>query len=210
MIKQLTILATALLLGATTSVFAASSTDLTITGTITPAACTPTLENGGVVDYRRISAKDLNATTNTQLDEQTLELTVSCGTAATQFAIQPIDNRSDSQGPMPEHFGLGIINGSEKLGFYTLTLTNLNADVPSRLIQSADGGNTWSNIVDNTAILRESLIAVGSLTPPFSPSDITSATMDITVKPSINPTDGLTLTDEVQLDGSATLQIVYL
>ena len=46
--KQLTILATALLLGATTSVFAASSTDLTITGTITPAACTPTLENGGV------------------------------------------------------------------------------------------------------------------------------------------------------------------
>lgn len=111
---------------------------------------------------------------------------------------------------MPEHFGLGIINGSEKLGFYTLTLTNLNADVPSRLIQSADGGNTWSNIVDNTAILRESLIAVGSLTPPFSPSDITSATMDITVKPSINPTDGLTLTDEVQLDGSATLQIVYL
>lgn len=41
---------------------AASSTDLTVTGVITPQACTPSLSNGGIIDNGKISAKDLNLT----------------------------------------------------------------------------------------------------------------------------------------------------
>ncbi|WP_330220783.1 DUF1120 domain-containing protein [Pseudomonas frederiksbergensis] len=44
---------------------AASSTDLTVTGTITPSACTPSLSGNGVVDYGKISARDLNQDTST-------------------------------------------------------------------------------------------------------------------------------------------------
>ena len=37
---------------------AASSVDLSIKGSITPAACTPTLSNGGVVMHGKISYSD--------------------------------------------------------------------------------------------------------------------------------------------------------
>ena len=207
--KQLTILGMALSLGTVNSAFAASSTDLTVTGTITPAACTPTLANGGVVDYGNISAKDLKVTASTPLEPKTLQLAVNCD-APTQFAIHPIDNRRDSGGPFPTLYGLGMINGSEKLGYFELRLSNLNADVASRFVQSSDDGSTWTNVIDNSPISSNRLFALGSLTAPFSPNQITSATMDITVTPSINRADGLTLTDEVKLDGSATLQIKYL
>ena len=53
-------LATALLISASAAAMAASSVDLSVKGVITPNACTPSLSGGGVVDYGKISAKDLN------------------------------------------------------------------------------------------------------------------------------------------------------
>ncbi|MFE4459165.1 DUF1120 domain-containing protein [Nocardia tengchongensis] len=53
----------------------ASSVDLTVTGIITPSACTPTLTNGGIVDYGKTSARYS-------------QLTVTCD-AATLMALDP-------------------------------------------------------------------------------------------------------------------------
>ena len=49
-----------LLCSATGNALAASSTDLTVKGLITPSACTPALSNAGAVDFGKLSAKDLN------------------------------------------------------------------------------------------------------------------------------------------------------
>jgi hypothetical protein len=209
--KKLTILGTALLLGAATSAFAASSTELTVTGTITPAACTPSLSGGGVVDFGKLSAKDLNATSATRLPPKTLQLTVSCD-APTQFAIIPIDNRAGSSaGPGSSTFGLGLINTDQRLGHYTLKFDNPIAGVASMLVASMDDGSTWFPHMGVATTSPNLWLALGSNGGSgWAPHDVEQATIDITVETQIARADSLTLTNEVNIDGSATLQIKYL
>ncbi|PNA52870.1 hypothetical protein C1Y14_34105, partial [Pseudomonas sp. MPR-R5B] len=60
--KPLAALATLVMLATSGAAVAASSVDLTVTGLITPTACTPSLSANGVVDHGKISAKDLSPT----------------------------------------------------------------------------------------------------------------------------------------------------
>lgn len=204
--KTLTPLFAALLLGAAGNALAASSVDLTVRGLITPSACEPTLPNGGNVDVGKISAKDLNADTITNLGEHVVQLTVTCD-APTLMAIEPQDNRTGSSSdPVASRFGLGLINGNEKLGFLEMWLSAPLADnVAGRIIASTDGGSTWT---------RDPNFATGSI---LSIADTTTApipvqvlTSDLTVSPSIAPASGLTLNNEVAIDGSVTLTVKYL
>lgn len=75
------LLSSALLLAMTSSVFAASSVDLSVKGLITPSACTPSLP--GDVDFGKIAAKDLNIDTSTALERKTpaTERELRCGNA---------------------------------------------------------------------------------------------------------------------------------
>ncbi|UCP07239.1 DUF1120 domain-containing protein [Pseudomonas sp. MM213] len=209
--KRLSLLTAALLLTGASSAFAASSTDLTVTGLITPTACTPSLANGGVVDYGKRSAKDLNPTTHTQLGRETIQLTVNCD-ASTQFALKTSDNRegSTSAGGSTT-FGLGLINTNEKLGYYGLSVRNPVADNPVTALSSRNKGDTWSQIRDGDGITSADWIAFGNRTGrAWTPDFLQNVTVDIGVNAYIAPANSLTLTDEVALDGSATLQIEYL
>lgn len=86
-----------------TSAFAASSTDLTVTGIITPTACTPALSNNGTVDFGKRSAKDLNQTRT--FCTESSKLNVVCD-GETTFALELADNRSTST-ISPYLYGLG-------------------------------------------------------------------------------------------------------
>ena len=73
--KYFAALSATALIGVAPYALAASSTDLTVTGIITPNACTPTLSGGGIVDHGKFSAKDLNAGhETTALPTETLQL----------------------------------------------------------------------------------------------------------------------------------------
>lgn len=79
------LLATALSL-CVTSAFAANPTAvLKVKGTLTNAACTPTLSNGGTVDYGTINLGNLSATAVNQLGQKNIDLTINC-TAATKVS----------------------------------------------------------------------------------------------------------------------------
>jgi type 1 fimbria pilin len=79
---RLSLLTAALLLTGASSVFAASSTELTVTGLITPVACTPSLPSDGLVDLGKISAKDLFQDKETPLPDSRLQLSVKCDASA--------------------------------------------------------------------------------------------------------------------------------
>ncbi|MBD9440682.1 DUF1120 domain-containing protein [Pseudomonas sp. PDM04] len=204
--KTLNTLFGALLLTGSVSAFAASSVDLTVTGMITPSACEPTLSSGGLVDYGKISAKDLNADRETPLAGQTLQFTLICD-APTPVAVQAQDNRAGSSSREDDYFGLGKINTDEKLGYMTLQLSSPVADgVTVSTIGSVDGGSTWAN---ERTFWTDNMIAAavpGSLTP----LSLQQLNVDLRVSPSIAPTNQLTLTNEVSIDGSVTLSVVYL
>jgi len=208
--KHLSLLTAALLLTGASSAFAASQTDLTVTGTITPVACEPTLANGGVVNYGKISVQDLRETEHTPLGIETIQLTVSCDEAA-QFAISTTDNQKDTySGSGDWNFGLGLINGNEKLGLYRLAVLNPVADVPVTTMRSRDKGNTWAP-TNNQMSFRDDWVAFGNQTGGiWTPAFVQNVAMDIELKTYIAPTKDLTLTDDVNLNGSATLQIEYL
>lgn len=201
-----TLLAT-LLMAAAGNVMAASSVDLTVRGLITPSACEPTLSSGGVYDIGKISAKDLNRDTVTILNDHTMQLTVTCD-AATLMAIEPKDNRENSDYMNePAYFGLGLINGTEKLGSMSMFLQSVTADgVASRPVDSKDDGLNWER---HFALGPDRITSVAN-TGALVPIPVKVLTADLNITAVIAPTKTLTLTSEALIDGSATLTVKYL
>ncbi|VVN43556.1 Protein GltF [Pseudomonas fluorescens] len=186
---------------------AASSTELTVTGSITPSACMPMLSGGGNINLGKIPVKDLNPDPDqyTRLPNQYVQFTVTCN-ANTAFAIHSIDNKAGTvygQG----YFGLGLTDAGEKLGNFEVYHLTVQADGnPAELIYSEDGGGSWAG----WGYLGPGLWTAVSAPGTTDPLPATSVEMDLEISASIAPTKGLTLTDEVIIDGSATFEVKYL
>lgn len=190
---------------------AASSIDLSVSGMITPSACTPSLSNGGVYDLGKIAAKDLNADQPTPLPAQTLQLGIACE-ASTLVALKSSDNRAgshfDSENTLK--FGLGLVNGNEKLGSMALYMQNVAADgVEMRPLGSVGSTAEWSPTPVMSTTFLTSFTSNWN-TPFLAPTPIQRLTADVQITPRIAPANTLTLTREVPIDGSATLEINYL
>ncbi|WP_395609039.1 DUF1120 domain-containing protein [Pseudomonas sp. B22129] len=205
--KTLNALFTTLLLTGAGSAIAASSVDLTVRGLITPSACEPTLSGGGNVEIGKISAKDLKADEMTRLAEQTLQLAVTCD-AATLMAIEPKDNRAGSASEVDDSaFGLGLVNSSEKLGFFQMIVQSPVGDgTELGPIVSRDGGLTWTRLI---FLINNGITSVANTTT-IAPVPVQSLVTDLIIAPFIAPASSLTLTEEVPIDGSATLTVKYL
>ncbi|MCW2267536.1 hypothetical protein D3C77_117680 [compost metagenome] len=183
----------------------ASTTEMTVTGTITPYACTPTLSNNGVIDYGPIHAQTLD---NFQLPDRTLTLSISCGAEA-PISLIATDNRSGTASTTGDiHFGMGTYQ-SMPIGRYSMAFQNAQVDGQQRgALESQDSGVTWK--ASNIVLMRDSTIAQGFMlgfgnTTP-QPTTLLSATMRI--QGSINK--DLPFTDDIDLDGSSTIEIKYL
>lgn len=199
------------------SALAASSTDVSVTGMITPAACTPSLSGAGSFDFGKISAQDLNQDKGTVFESSFQRLTIACS-SPTRFAIDGIDNRSGSASTAhPVNYGLGL-NGTEKIGYYSLQIpsTGLNADGDTDVtrMQSGNGGSSWSMVgsafplfLFNRSSPRLSGFAVQGASEP---SPISTLSADLQVRMVIAKASGLTLTDDINIDGSSSIEVTYL
>lgn len=204
--NYLTALSTTALISLAPHALAASSTDLSVTGSITPSACTVSLSNGGSIDIGKVSAKDLNLTSSTEVSRDPLQLTLACE-SATMVALNSIDNK-EGTGSSLGGFGLGLTNAGEKLGFVYLTIRQTIADAQvAQSIGSEDAGANWSR---QNNLNKYSLLSVGTPADMTTPIPVKDVTIDIDVSTLIARADSLTLTDEVTLDGSATIEVKYL
>lgn len=204
---SLAALAGVLLITHATLTIAASSTDLSVKGSITPSACAPSLSEGGQVDFGKLAAKDLLIDRPTELAPFTLRLSVNCE-ADTLFALNARDNRQGSAHySSGQYYGLGMINGDQKLGSYGIGVFNPVADMPVYPLFSFDFGQTWIVNSSGSYMGHDYWNAFGD-TP--TPKALRNITVDLRITTSIAPARTLTLTEEVPLDGSATLDVVYL
>ncbi|MBZ9781433.1 DUF1120 domain-containing protein [Pseudomonas sp. REP124] len=204
--KYLAALSATALVSIAPHAMAASSADLAVTGSITPTACTPSLSGNGNVDYGKISSKDLSLDNNTELEQRTVFLTVNCD-AATRFALQGIDNRLGSSNTVSA-FGLGKINGTQNLGRYMLGMASAVADgVAVQPIKSKDGQTDWHGHIFWMPGDYASVASTADLTQPILVKDMD---MELLIGTLIYPARGLDLTNEVNIDGSATLEMKYL
>lgn len=229
-----TTLATLTLISAS-SAFAADSTDLKVGGIIIPAACTPTLSNGGAIDYGFIKGALVHADNYKRLGDLFLDLTITCGYPA-KIAISAINGRlgtlvSDSaenalgaaevpyMGSSQYAFGLGMA-GTQKIGGYTLWLTDPMYDGKQAAILSKNTKNgVFGNVgAGSTNFFEESFISRGNLTKQlswgalgnFTPVEFKTLKTKITVAAYLNKASKLDLTSIIRLDGQATLELIYL
>lgn len=205
---SLTALAGALLITHGVMAVAASTVDLSVKGAITPSACAPSLSDAGEVNYGKIAARDLAVDRTTLLPSVTLTLSVECE-SQTLFALNARDNRLGSSyfSALRDMYGLGLNNGTEKLGGYRIGVFDPVADEPVYPLFSSDNGNTWIVNSSGSYMGHPYLNAFGDSPTPKA---LRRVTVDLRIAAEIAPARGLTLLGDVPLDGSATLDVVYL
>ncbi|AZV05970.1 DUF1120 domain-containing protein [Enterobacter sp. N18-03635] len=202
--------------------FAANTVDLQVAGVLTNSACTPSLPNGGKVDFGKSALSSMSATDVNQLGYRDVNLTLTCD-AATALAFTATDAHNDSAvvqlvgskaGAADSDFGLGKTAGGVKLGAYTIMLQTSPTvdDVVSPALYSAAGSTpSWSVAGSNSFVHTNGniLYTPGNATTKV-PTAFKKAVFPLRITASVQDTTTLAITDDTNLDGLATFSIIYL
>lgn len=209
------------------SASAAEEVELTVVGTVVPAACEPTFTGGGHVNLGTIASAALSPTVFTVLQPQTIGFAITC-TAPVAAGFTLADNRASAGAPVGIHHVLGRADEKSIYGFSTSAGQQVGAyALESDATFTADGatvnrigkqfaGGTWGTPHDAPGLAVHTGIAGalgnyhGFAAPgTFVPIAFTMLSGNIVVRAALNKTSDLTVTNEVAIDGSTTLNIAY-
>lgn len=217
----------AALAAAAGSAVAQDSVDIKVIGHIVPAGCTPSVSDGAVFDYGTIPASEVVHGTDdyTILAQKDLSFVLTCD-ASTRVALRTFDARAGSAVvpvgkvllgvPVASNtpvFGLGTAEG-KKIGGYVSIIKEVTADDNTAVgyLHSADSGKTWvsrPNLDLGQASLPQHLVTVSS--PGVkTPLAVKSFSGTISIQAVVNKASELNLAHVINLDGQATIQVVYL
>lgn len=240
MIKHLQRTACALAMLSTTAsmALAANSINIEVAGVIKPAACTPTLGDGGVVDYGNIGMNTLSVDHYTVLDEKELNVSVTCDALA-KIALklvnnQPADNAAGAGAAQTSGFalkpaevtfksknsyvaGLGLA-GPTKIGGYNayLDLTSFTSsdganDLKRDIIfRDASKPTVWNKSTNGNLMNSYVEHLTVAKTGTLVPEAFKTMTGKMKVQAYISRTSDLDLSQEIKLDGKSTIELVYL
>ncbi|NMX68594.1 DUF1120 domain-containing protein [Pseudomonas sp. WS 5059] len=214
--NNLSLAVSSLLLWAALPAAAASTVDLSVTGRITPTACTPLLSSGGLIDYGKISQQDLNLERGTRLPIKQLQVSIGCN-APSRFALRMRDNRDGTATVNSEiYYGLGLDHSGNRIGLYSMSFDPRHTLVDSTATvfgtESTTGGLAWRtanlNPIDIGANSYLGFTDIQGSTA--GPSAIQELVSTVKVEAVINARQNLDLSRDTPLDGSATLEVLYL
>lgn len=214
--KYAVILPTLFWLAGPAHTLAASTVDLSVKGLITPVACTPRLSGGGVIDYGKISQQDINLDKGTRLPPKHLQVSVDCS-GPSRFALRMRDNRDGSAMVDSEiYYGLGFDSSGNRVGLYAMTFeprqTQVDTTIQAYGTESTTAGMAW-----RTANLNPIDIGANSYLgftdtegSNAGPSPIQQLISTVKIDAVINAKQNLDLSTDILLDGSATIEVIYL
>ncbi|WP_273825864.1 MULTISPECIES: DUF1120 domain-containing protein [Pseudomonas] len=198
----------------------ASAADLLVKGTIIPPACELTLQNGGIVDYKKIDGDSLKPDKYTRLEAKSVPFLVKCK-GGTRVGVKTIDNRAGSKVPgivqasiNPGYgdiynYGLGTTSGGQRIGGYALIIKKSLANFPLvNTIVSGNNGLNWKR--GDGALGQYQNIMSWSGFMATHPASVERVSGVLEVQAVINKTSELDIKEAVSLDGSATLELRYL
>ncbi|MFL9922956.1 DUF1120 domain-containing protein [Herbaspirillum lusitanum] len=189
---------------------AADTAELKVKGVIRPSACVPSFSGGAVVDYGVIPASVLKKGAYTPMPTREVALNIKCE-APTKIGFKFVDNRHESivteMMQYPEHnFGLGTVGG-KKTGGYTIEMAGVTGDgVAGQVLYSGDSGKSWYQGASGLNTWHLFSFNNGG----WNPGAYKDVTAKIRVAAIINKPEDLDLTREIPLDGSATIEVIYL
>ncbi len=206
--KNITLFSTAsaLLLAMATAHAAPPTAELKVIGTLTVPTCTVAATDDGVYDMGKISATLVKPNANTALSTMSKTWTVNCD-AETYLNLKPVDNRADSAVVAnATSFGLGQVNESGKIGYYTVTMKNGTVDgAASNLFSSPSATIATANAVAVSSANRN-----GWSSGTVQKSGKTFVA-DLEVAPFLGSTISMNgaITEDANIDGSLTLNFAY-
>lgn len=207
---------------------AASTAVLKVTGLLSVEACTPTLSEGGVVDYGRIHLSELNADSDNQLGTKDISLTIKCPDAgakagwtitddnassrATDITVENADAANGSVSTADQSYGVGLA-GEVKIGAYSVftDVANVTADgVKVDAISGAVDGSAWAK--STTGIIKNGNAEMMTVATSGSsdPLAYVTAVFPLKVSLAIKDTTTLAITDDTDLSGQATITVKYI
>lgn len=209
------------------SVFAAESANLTVKGAIIVGSCTPTLSDSGIVDLGTLAVEQLpHNNADSQAFKKRLDLTIHCD-SPTKVGFSTVDNRADSLmdtsaitdiSTHDNFYGMGKTANGVSIGGYQITFDDTDApsaddDADVVYIASADN-TTWNTTtsVSPSSVSGNvySLSAKSDESTGYVPVAMINGTYHLEVSPVFQASDALNITDDTAIDGSATINIVYL
>lgn len=208
---------------------AADSFSINVTGKIIPGACEVSIEGGGNFDYGLIDKKSLVGSTNKILPVKSAGLTIACP-APTKVGLRGTDNRNGTQmvpnvavllfpGAMfgayswQNAFGLGLDPSGNPVGLWTAQLASLSTESePTVKHISARPPGNWYDSPEFTFFNGNYADVIHSVSRPDEKSPLAFTTLQATleVRAAINRPHNLDLSRPVALDGSMTVELVYL
>ena len=209
----------------------ANTAVLQVKGKLMTSSCTPTLTNGGLVDYGNIKVGDLDDSYPNDLGVKDITLTVNCS-APTRVAISITDDRQSSvsdavlvlvpligvsaQNDEFTKYGLGKTSNGVNIGAWTPFINRATALADSAsatlIYDMPNATGLWSPLElemgDYQDIPTNSLVTLGDSNN--IPLAFTSATFPMKTSVVIDDTTTLALTDDTNIDGQATISLVYI
>ncbi|EJM98165.1 DUF1120 domain-containing protein [Herbaspirillum sp. YR522] len=190
------------------------SAHLQVRGVIRPSACVPVLQGDGTVNYPNLSYRNLDQTEATKLATREVELSINCD-APTRVGIRATDNRSASKVALPDvidqkaTYGLGKV-GNTNIGAYRVAMRKIVGDGATLdlLARGVQAGSAWTRNTTGGVRTDQTLswgtpgsLAVGNYQRIVATLDVTAV---------LNRASLLPANEAINLDGSATLELVYL
>ncbi|OOG83065.1 hypothetical protein B0E42_20885 [Pseudomonas sp. A25(2017)] len=195
--------------------------DLQVTGSIVPGSCSlniPTL----AVDYGRLTVTDLSPVDYTALQKLTTTFSIACD-GPTLVGLTAADNRAASRkheamvaidpglADPRNSFGLGTNTEGGKIGAYSLHVRNYSVDggTDFKTILSRPTG-AWQDAADFFRSTPNYVLSWSPTGGANSPHLLTTVTGELEVQAAINNTTELALLEQVDIDGSLTMEVTYI
>ncbi|MCM7588015.1 DUF1120 domain-containing protein [Enterobacter chuandaensis] len=217
-----------------TVVRGADSFSINVTGKIMPAACQAVFAGGETFDYGTLAASSLSRTGETILPVKSTGFSVRCS-APMKMAFRLTDNRAGTQIPRASTFislvgesymnggsvwlGLGTDSKGQPLGAWLARLSDMKADgkpvaAVSNVTPGLEDAWVYTNPKDMVFKNFSGSYATSVGNPDHSigshPLAFTVLNGRLEVQAAVAPSSTLNVAHSIRLDGSVTIEMVYL
>ncbi|MEX2941259.1 DUF1120 domain-containing protein [Serratia fonticola] len=199
-----------LMLGTISAKAASLTTELKVGGELTSkSTCDVNVDGGGIFDLGRISASTVKDT-DVPLPTSSMNVNITCAEKV-QVTYQIIDNKEGTASTEGENnFGFGNINGTGKLGYYTLMAYSGNVDGrDSRFYSSEQIAGLAPNSLPLITIPKKKF--VGWVDQGGYAAKGQVFRLSLMISPVLAPIGKMNggLNEGTSLDGSATVNLFY-
>ncbi|WBM68766.1 DUF1120 domain-containing protein [Buttiauxella sp. WJP83] len=199
---------------------ASSTAMIKVQAILMMGSCTPSLDNGGLLDFGSFPVDHLYEDTPSGLDSRTINLHITC-TEPVALAYTFQDDRSDTlDGGSSEiasyGFGIGKTATGINIGHFYLYLAGSDAPIvngaPAQTIYSDDNGAQWDVASSSTRASNSgsNLVSFSDTKDFTHPLTIETAVTELAIHPIVQSRKTLALTDDQPYEGMATISLIYL